>query len=154
MNWGIPSLPTDNLYKFMAITGFAMTFISLVLPIISLNKTAKDLGVLRAQNDAIARDLKLLDASIQADLANKDKQMMENYYEDYMNLKKKQNERDRVFTEIQSNHESLGWLLKIYYSMTVLGVIIGSWGFFLWYFRVQRYLDIILRNEAIKAENN
>jgi hypothetical protein len=66
----IPNLPTDNLYKFLALAGLTILVLSVVLPAIrskaiydQLDQTQLDLAAVEGESQNIDADLKRMDLS-------------------------------------------------------------------------------------------
>ena len=53
MNLPIPTLPTDNLYKFMALSGLAILIFSLVFPVIRMSEIKLKMVELEIQGEIL-----------------------------------------------------------------------------------------------------
>ena len=201
----IPNLPTDNLYKFMALSGTLMLIIFLIYPLIITNKindeiTAieTELGELEFNKNTLNEKVTvLMEAVVKIDslVARYDlkdlptnniqvKELFERLYDPeyreylqfYFNNKQNIIPEAQLLDEAifqrqqikliknelllnlhkiarkiellkQKNRES-----KIINIICTLGLLSGfglmSCGFYLWYFRVQKYLDEKLKKEV------
>ena len=205
----IPSLPTDNLYKFIALSGLLMVLVALIYPITILNKSNEklnqlagsklqvqyELNEMHAKDTLIREKLKELEQSIGSSydsvkqniysLAYNDsikKLCQKNDFREYFKFIEKykyslfpnqselkeiedlMKEREDLRLEIknlliQLNYKSgeLKTELELYernktiiIALLYSGIFITLSGFFLWYIKVQRYLDIKLKQETLK----
>lgn len=145
-----PQIPTDNLYKFMALSGLAIALISFFLPM----KQVRDI------------EMEIVEIQEQARLLNEKN--------DFLDIKKGIIERlksapaeeaEKIFIERQQLVlESVRILAKlervkflkdeiknlktIIGLLSGLGVFLSVLGFILWYQKVQRYQDKVLKDNA------
>jgi len=126
----IPSLPTDNLYKFMALSGIILIISSFYIVWKHADRSQE---LLRELNAGLAVENTYSD----------------NRGSDLPNLKLKLEELKFILKEKPSYmtflliSQIIGWVLSII-------------GFVLWYLRVQKYQDIILAEQArsLRTDNN
>ncbi len=184
-------IPTDNLYKFIAISGLILIVIGLLgtgyiyyntkKDVIynelfwtaekhSQEQTSKGLKLLQARNK---KHLKIIDSLLKTvnnenfkDLPNKEKEDItrqirhleakSNAVESEANqLLQKDNNYDKKVNQHIKNlpitlslKNEMILLLILFPLITCVGVFISIIGFFMWYYKVQRYLDIKLKNEV------
>ncbi len=142
------NLPTDNLYKFMAIAGVSIAFFSIYLMF-----TRTEQGTVRV--DQLARESTLLsEEENQVELAwekLKDKKgPRARSLEDARNEIKKRKARMHEDTQAALRFAALNlWLVKELRVVSWVGFFLAIVGFCLWYFRVQKYLDIAIRNQKL-----
>ena len=136
MNLPLPSIPTDNLYKFVAIAGLVMILAGLIIPQLTIRKVDE----LVSTTEGI---LKYLENAKEAgrDLPHEKR-------EDMISLIRQNIELGRSGIR-QWKFESM-----LASAIIVTGVIFAFLGFLLWYFRVQRHMDKILVIKARYAEQD
>lgn len=141
-----PNLPTDSLYKFCALAGLIVTTLSIVLPNIALHNLTLELIKTNGE-------IKVLEAESQhfKDAGNKDSLSPE----EKTNLLEKSKELEIKLIQLKSKNDAENFLNEqtqhwrsIAFFGAFLGVILIATGFILWYRKVQKYQDIILKNEA------
>jgi hypothetical protein len=158
----LPQFPTDNMYKFMAIFGLTIALGSYVvvdwrvsnkaLEKISLDREklkyeterSYDSDVMKAYGDQIDE----IDKEKNPDL----KQISE-LTEIYDKTAQQyfQNEKNKV---LDSEYKNVDDDIKLLNNALKYGIIVGSVltviGFILWYFKLQRYQDNLIKKEATK----
>jgi hypothetical protein len=140
----IPNLPTDNLYKFLALTGIIILIFSIAITETRLTELESESDYYLTQQGELYFDIQSLNSDLDRIT---DKEIFE--------LKRLKNEiRIRVF-KLSRTKELL--LKKSKQTRTVFrwsifgvlsGLLISVFGFVLWYNRVQRYLDYKLKLET------
>jgi hypothetical protein len=144
----LPNLPTDNLYKFIALAGLTIIFFSMVLPIIALHnlklellKTNGELSVLQAEFEFLRDDMEVAKRNPSPETAPRLGDKMKELRIRTLQLKSK-DEAERFL-----HRQTIIWQ-----SVATIGISIGSLmlilGFKFWYQRVQKYQDLILKKEA------
>lgn len=129
----VPTPPADNLYKFIAIFGLVI----IIFGIYMWNTSQKD--ILEAAS-ASNLDIRLLEI----------KYPEESKEPEYLIEKEKiMHNRESLSKEIKDTYPKK---LKGYFYGSVFGMIMVFVGFSLWYWRTQRFQDIILKMEAVKIE--
>ncbi len=190
-------IPTDNLYKFIAISGLIICGFSLAVPYKTLNeynlesnKISTQLSILKLESQYLTEDadnLKAEDKRLSKDveefkkeIEKKEEQTKEftekqkNYYKGIvLEMKKESNLIIKTAKQIIERNRSIGIKLeeikgkqkindylikrikeyKVFFSLTmIIGLIMESVGFFLWYTRLQVYQDKRVQDE--KQEKN
>jgi hypothetical protein len=149
----LPSLPTDNLYKFMALCGLFLVVFGLVFPstrIDELNLKAIEINtqaeVLRIEIDDLEYDTDLWAKKVTLNPEETDL------------LRKRTREikiRTAEITGRMEQHNILRITIEHYWrvlKVTIwVGFILSLVGFYCWYFLVQRPNDLLLRKQ-IKEE--
>ena len=146
----IPAIPTDNLYKFVALAGVALVLISLIYP----EQALRDLGakkidsetqlrVLLAQADRLESELDLLETSKDVEDKRLDR-IKEQNDEIRINALKASGENQKIAL-YATHHESVATYAKY---LLILGSAMSFLGFFLWYRRVQRPADLAVAEQA------
>jgi hypothetical protein len=156
----IPSLPTDNLYKFMAFAGLVILVAGQVLfhtVLDKSNETVLSLKAQREKGEAAQRFKYTIDVEIPPDEYHK-MSIDEKYT--YMLKRAELIEKFNTINEniIDANADGLrvkALIQTVYFLRiavifaTVLGMVLLVAGIGLWYYRVQRLQDVILWKEAV-----
>lgn len=149
----MPSLPTDNLYKFMAIAGLVFTAIGLVSPAIYKTDWYND-AITRSEklDQRVAEGrLRIEEIAIRSQLTEKErsalldrlsKQFSEDIADERYALNQQLEQRQNLADE---KVEGLQWC-------GVAGFLVSLAGFICWYQRVQSMQDSILRMEFEKLK--
>lgn len=202
--------PTDNLYKFLAISGLLLIVLSFVpnyfnfqlweqkyeylktldIYVAELEKYNEDYGKfntrlkeLNQKYDESIESYKKhneLGSDIEKELKEKNFQKADELYKSYLSDKKIIQDRQNNIKELKTNienekkeidkktieikvkkaeidktknliehyNEEISRLRALSILIFVLGIIAAISGFFLWYYRIQKYDDLILANEA------
>jgi len=142
----IPSPPTDNLYKFLAVSGVVLIVACMYQTAINKEDLLEDW--VRHSNEqkaeSWARSLELF-ATGKPDARDMALLLIEQAKTAFSDESK----------QIKSHYEFRNAELKrrkeIFDFGVNVGSVMGAVGFFLWWFRVQRFQDSQLRTDAIKA---
>ncbi|MCK5211222.1 hypothetical protein KAJ89_00820 [Candidatus Parcubacteria bacterium] len=110
-------LPTDNLYKSIAIFGLVMLITSFIIPGIYNNKTRNDI---------------------------------EYFYQNYEKLGIEKSELVNINSELTNEYYVENKLLTVF--LFFGGILTMVFGFVFWYFKTQKYLDIILKEKALNTK--
>ena len=169
----VPSLspPTDNLYKFMAIAGLV-----LILSSVYLFESTRDDALaasLSLQREALASQLEearlsFAIAELEWEVAREraavqnggidDEQRRASSYlpEELARVRQTSDSLsharsgflDALGSRVDRNRRNF-WIGTL---LMILGVALATWGFVLWWARVQRYQDILTRVAAVEAQ--
>lgn len=151
----MPNLPTDNLYKFMALSGlflfcFSLYFITTKVDALE-ERVYKD-GIAysewKVKAEALEKEIDHLTTekslaaqkSIEVNESLKSKLLEHN-----INLAKVKH----ATLYSKNNLEQIKHYQQIGFWLKVVSLLLSIFGFALWYFRVQKYQDIALKNEAL-----
>ena len=171
----IKDLPTDNLYKFMAIFGMLLIILPfLVFPTIQNYKyRIIDLTTKAALKDNELKELEKIVKQVEDKTRQLNKEEhIKNYENEFdVNKSREVNEVEKtvkdVFKKIEIGEiESINlnnelkkvvadfnyfailiYIIKVF---PIIGFIISIIGFYLWYNKNQKYLDIIIKKESEK----
>ena len=171
----IKDLPTDNLYKFMAIFGMLLIILPfLVFPTIQNYKyRIIDLTTKAALKDNELKELEKIVKQVEDKTSQLNKEEhIKNYENEFdVNKSREVNEVEKtvkdVFKKIEIGEiESINlnnelkkvvadfnyfailiYIIKVF---PIIGFIISIIGFYLWYNKNQKYLDIIIKEESEK----
>jgi soluble cytochrome b562 len=124
----IPNLPTDNLYKFIAIFGLIIAVFSSYM----LNKTPEDI-------------LSKVDKIEAENLINKLKTQ-----KDSTSVEMNKILIDVKIKQLSREVDNFPKLLYLYCFLLILGFTLKGIGFYNWYYKTQTYNDKILKNETEK----
>lgn len=138
----IPSLPTDNLYKFMAIFGIVLMIFAFVFPFRGIDDLSNELH--EAELEA-----RIHEAQEQRFFASGKERSEEEEIDKIIFMLKYKSNLEKL-REKSNRFEQNKWIFKISYGA---GSFVASWGFLLWYWKVQRHLDRILYNQASDTLN-
>jgi hypothetical protein len=146
----VPFLPTDNLYKFLALSGVVMVIASSALVwIISLH-VDEQITNLEVESALIKEEIRFLEEDVATPERRGD------------NGSVNPTTREGLRREIARNAARLGpeiqqtkrlnrdlWLLVVFYVVFLFGGFYAAYkGFRLWYDRLQRYQDVLLQAQA------
>jgi hypothetical protein len=136
----LPNLPTDNLYKFLALSGITLYIACLVLSVI----TSQDISDKRMKVSNELIELKKELNSIESSTKDEPTQTTQYKLDIFKSrLDNKQSEVDSLATTFES-------ISQLLYSGYIVGLSSSFLGFILWYFKVQRYEDMILQAQVPK----
>jgi len=146
----IPNLPTDNLYKFIALVGVVVLLAASYFPIIKARE-------LRLAKIEIEGQMRLLEIEVQH-LQDTSKQLGSNETIGDCNreelvgkaykLKMKNEEIKTNSKKVEVIGIDYELIRKIQVAGMILGFILSAFGFFLWYFRIQKYQDKQLKKNS------
>jgi len=146
----LPMLPTDNLYKFLALSGLVMLVLSFTFPRnmvdelelkaveseTNINLLAFEVSVLKDDVDAAEKKPKLAEDGIQK-LSERQRQL---------EVKTLQVGGERAKLNVLVKQLRFAMSLSIIGS--VLGFVLADIGFWLWYMRVQKPADLLARKQV------
>jgi hypothetical protein len=154
------NLPTDNLYKFLAISGLIITLFSFYYPFQKLHELQflmieipSEAELLEFQNQYLRGRVNYLEErhKKEEDLSKK-QAIYDDSYKSEIELKK-------ILVNIESNKKKLSVLLiehQIYKGVSIIGVIFGVllmvFGFRWWYQKIQKPLDYQSAQTFIQAK--
>lgn len=146
--------PTDIIYKFLAISGLILLILSFTIPYF-LNR---DLSIQIIQTegdvDKLAKEIGYLEDDIALDDTTTSLSMKQVQFsrERYRQLDLKNMEATTknnlliYYTDELNNSQKFKWI------GVSIGLILFVTGFVLWYFKLRRYQDLLIRNEAQKLK--
>ena len=136
------SLPHDNLYKFVALSGIALLLISIPYPLGKLDELAMQLAELEGQVSVLA--VKRNQLKNETTTLNQDPS---SFSDAVARLHKAQEleiaaaELDAKLRQVESSVTRIN-SYKLYFSFGAgIGSVLALFGFFLWYWRIQRHQD-------------
>lgn len=132
----IPNPPTDSLYKYMAIGGIAIAFFSAYFLNDILTKKAEMKRSLKKEIKMLLFEFEL--KKIQAD-------------EDTVGMATLGRRLVDSEDDVAGMEEIVGYNTTLKYASIVflaIGIVLSGLGFILWYTRLQKYEDMVVRDEA------
>lgn len=143
----IPNLPTDNLYKFMALTGLLLMIGSFLIVFFQAEKS-RELSREFDQSVAIAK------AHLETAKAAPTKmgESPEVAAETLEKAKIQMAKSEAIQNELKLILDDKPTFLGFYLVGEVIGLILSISGFGLWYTRVQKYQDMLLKRQAMEEQ--
>lgn len=154
----VPKLPMDNLYKFLAMTGLVMFVLSWLVPLHAIFDIQKQIA--RVDGQRVRWDQKVIDWNHRASIVGRSEPKQRLSHNEYYRatqhelLAKGQALLDQ-FAGLQGKDATIRNLLEdlahwesAFAWGSVLGSVVMTTGFCLWYLKTQRYQDIILKRQA------
>jgi hypothetical protein len=150
----LPSLPTDNLYKFLALSGLVIVLFSFIFPMKRIGEIELKSLEIKTQVEVLKIEIDYLkeDTKTWAEKANLN-------HEETVLLRKRTKDAAIKVAELGGRTEQIEALrgeLRFYWrfiKVTVwLGAVISLVGFYLWYFLVQKPNDLLLRKQIKKEK--
>jgi hypothetical protein len=150
-----PTPPTDNLYKFTALSGVVILGFSVFYPLSEMRTLAISQSDILSEQLSLNEDLKRTIKEI-----NERKELVglvpiEKLQSDLNEMKKLLDKKRQEANLLKLKKERLTVsqrFLEIYLALSVIGTIVGlglsCFGFFFWYKRVQIFQDMQIRREA------
>jgi hypothetical protein len=148
----LPSLPTDNLYKFLALSGLFIVLFSFIFPMNRIGELELKSLEINTQAEVLRIEIDYLktDTTIWGKKAKLDP-------EETVLIRKRTREAEIKAAELKGKMEQIEVLRKevLFYWKFLrityfLGTAISLVGFCLWYILVQRPNDILLRKQVKK----
>ncbi len=168
----IPNLPTDNLYKFVSLTGVVLALVCFGVLEYRISKQVKldtEISLGKEAFGYFERKLERISTTAKTDLKavkakeDKDEEIKKSEIEEaslalsqYKELKSRIDNFDQEImalrhkSEIAENHHQR--TLRIRPLMLFggfFGIALSCAGFYFWYYRLQKYQDMLLQNQAI-----
>lgn len=176
----IPNIPTDNFYKFIALSGTIIVLVTLYTSITKVSEVEDKLieaeeivKTIAVKIESLNRKVSFIDSIIEnSDMKQNDKifKHVGKIELEYSPLEMKEllkEEQEALFlikieqVKSEANNKSIEHLHKrassIFYVgifIIIIGLLMANIGFTLWYVRVQRPLDMALQNELSNYKSN
>lgn len=132
----LPTIPTDNLYKFLAIAGLVLI---ITFEILYVSKGSQ----VTSRELALREDIELLQKRVNEKIDRGDAKEAR---ELFLKLENQCTEYRKLAFDVD-HFDVIGKQRKLF---DVVGAVMSIIGFGLWYDRVQKYQDIILKKQAGK----
>lgn len=148
MAMSVPNLPTDNLYKFLSLGGLLLGVVSLSLNILVLDNYSQQAINLFRQDLEINKNLKEVNLRLKTltpEVLKDNKELVRLYSE---TLKSENNNKilQKEVDNITPSYEIKNNLLNF---ATATGFLVSAAGFILWYEKLQKYEDKIVKKKAL-----
>lgn len=176
----IPNIPTDNLYKFQALSGVIIVLLSFYVTIDRINEvrlkileSTEEAKIIGAKTSALSERIETLKNIIentvhrQNDKHTKDitkveitytnseiKELFIEVYEKNLMHKIEQVKNESSIEKAKYLHEESKRIFKMGVFASIIGFVMSITGFRWWYFRVQKPLDKLLKNQIINRASN
>ena len=134
-------VPTDNLYKFMALSGLVIIFLCFALPFSKVLDLKKETLIISGEIKLLKLEATFLESKFQQLKVNRsDKDVQD------IQIKKQvlANKNDLM---LEFSNEMRLWFVPLSIG-GILGIGIAYKGFWLWYIRLQKYQDIIVKSQT------
>ena len=153
---GVPRLPTDNLYKFVALSGLVVFLVCLILPWLGLfrewgaaDALDQDSRLAEFRLTVLSERINSLSPAIEA--GRRDSAIVARVESNGVQLRREREAAVLLRTRTTQIREEIGLLQ----SLTNVCVVFGTfglgwsiWGFWRWYTKLQKPLDEIVRRRA------
>jgi hypothetical protein len=157
----ISKLPTDNLYKFLAIFGLII-FLASFYPYIVLSELETSIGEVKDDSEIVYKKFSShkdwIDKLSQLADSTKDKKLIEKIFDISLEEKEKidfyYNEGlvvDKELNIIKNKLEQATYLFYVCLGTQAIGFMLMYFGFKFWYQRLQKYQDMIIKREALRT---
>jgi hypothetical protein len=147
----LPSIPTDNLYKFMALTGVFMVVTMSVMLIFRLDQIAQQNTEVSLGKEALMYHTAQFQSQLDQAKKSGDPELQKKFDEGYKPLIEESLRLRQKSDFADLSVASTKRLLSILPTVFISGVLLATAGFVLWYLRLQRYQDRIVQKEALDA---
>jgi hypothetical protein len=150
----LPNLPTDNLYKFLALSGLLLAVISFAFPMKLIYEAREQLLSQQTEFEVLKIELESIHARVEsAEMkgtlgTGEGRELLEKHYKNEIALVKVNSQAAKI--RLLSN-EIESW--KLWMAILVgLGIFFAVVGFILWYQVVQAPADKLLRLQLVEAQ--
>ena len=154
----LPKPPTDNLYKFLAVSGLVLVAVAIVVPLQRYDAYEQlVLEAIPASTAAADASMRRLDAAIEEATAREEGRPSRITTEQRQSIEATAEEASRKRDEVAFRLHAAGnrysrWLVTAVV-IGGLGLAMSVFGFWRWYSRLQRYQDILVEREARSQEH-
>jgi Ca2+/Na+ antiporter len=170
MNLHFP--PTDNLYKFIAISGILLVLYNLIFTSqflinnhVQAQKISNELDIVEIEQNHLHEDILYLKKKVSILSENLEKKSVEESSEELKEfstlnakLKTKNREIEIKIKEMENKNKLLKDRVKFGIFLIIIGLItfiVGIYltyrGFYLWYHRLQKYQDTLIKKKSKKT---
>jgi hypothetical protein len=148
----LPLFPTDNLYKFLALSGLALLVFSVVYSTTRMTELRIRQAETRSQLKILTLEIKVIEKEL-----DQAKQVQPSSTEQLAILSNRGLQGQIKTAQISSYNEQtmvlveeLGFFMLFLYIGMFFGLTMAVVGFWLWYHKVQRPLDLIAQKRLLK----
>lgn len=152
----VPNLPTDNLYKFMAIAGVVLVVFGLSFPLriagklqLQLIEARTEVDLSRVRADRLSERVERWKA-----MPEQTPEQAEKFRDDLQLLREKSVQDVGLVSKVGAIFSQLIFLIVAGSASTLYGYILARRGFKLWYERVQRPNDLRLAKDSSSPEQD
>ncbi|KAF5049926.1 hypothetical protein DSECCO2_434740 [anaerobic digester metagenome] len=145
------SLPTDSLYKFMALSGLAITVLALILPEIFKKNYSFLVYKVRMVHDVSLEkenDFKRRTKNY-SEKQNKTQDEIEKYEKEFLQIRCARLEIEKDIKEIEYLVSKIKIITFVQLASVLIGLAMAISGFYLWYTKLQFFLDSAIASKII-----
>jgi nitrogen fixation-related uncharacterized protein len=149
----IPNLPTDNLYKFMALSGIVLVVLGTIVPAVffvrfwpRLTELTVEINLLELENSFLREDIER-ETGENADALSPD-EMTPGQREQFRQIARRLAQLDPAVDEVGSIIAGIIFASIYLIVVEAYGLFLMRRGFRLWSEKSQQYQDLIIRGEA------
>jgi hypothetical protein len=154
----LPNLPTDNLYKFVALAGLTLALFSFVFPKVQEHNLSRVLWETKIDIDVAGEQLRYIDEQtstleIKRQEAHRKNTSLKPVKDDELRILDLQHSLRIQQAQAKNKTKLLGDLtreleeVRLFSKIGIaLGLVLTGFGFFLWYVKLQRYQDEFWKN--------
>lgn len=145
------SLPTDSLYKFMALSGLAITVLALILPEIFKKNYSFLVYKVRMTHDVSLEkenDFKRRTKNY-SEKQNKTQDEIEEYEKEFLQIRCARLEIEKDIKEIEYLVSKIKIINFVQWVSVLIGLAMAISGFYLWYTKLQFFLDSAIASKII-----
>ncbi len=163
-----PTIPTDNLYKFFAISGLVILLVCAIYPAMITARVSTSAAEVIATRQLLDYQVEELEREVgriesehaQAKVApelpkghtDKGAERHEKVHADLQNVRRRLIDFEKQAKVALAEGNALKAQMELMLPAAVVGGCLVFVGFFLWYMNVQRHADTIIRNQAKASE--
>ncbi len=134
----VPLPPTDNLYKFLAIFGLVIVVMSFIFPHLLIFDLETQIIKLNGEAAVLEYDIQSYERNSKLKISATDEKQLRHRVAEVTGKKE-------IISGLAKQIKDLLGMLWIWIGLGIFLMIIG---FQLWYFKVQKYQDRILKDDA------
>jgi len=146
-------IPTDNLYKFIAISGILIILACLIFPGRYAFELMLEAEVIHGQIQLAEQNLKVIETELDSPHIPMDAEDLKKI-ENLRALRKESIDKsfqlDIDNELLKKKLKYLNWVLFLAIPFCFFGLFLACKGFYLWKTKLQKYQDMIVKNEAEK----
>jgi hypothetical protein len=147
----IPNLPTDNLYKFMALSGLLILILSISYPTYHTLELEKQRMMISGEIEILKSETDLLERIV-FERTKRQYKLTDPEFLQVVQLKKvlaKIKAQGMQLDLLESQIKRYEWFCWVGF---FIGLLLSVSGFSLWYIRVQRFQDKILKRQVTETK--
>jgi hypothetical protein len=146
----LPTLPTENIYKFMALSGLALLIFSFTFPSRLADELELKAVEVTVEGKLISMEVSELQGEVESAKSNPNLSI-----EDKISFTHKLTQLNTKLIQFSGNnlrlsvlHKQASHALNLSLSGFFFGLITAFFGFIFWYIRIQKPADLLLKKQA------